>query len=81
MVFADLLTGNAYRVHSLYKAKEHDRITTSMPEDVVQRFDAKPLAGKDLLDLRDRLKFELYESLQPEEEFAILSLESRGSRQ
>ena len=81
MVFADLLSGKTYQVHSVCKAKEHDRITTSMSEDVVQTFDAKPLAEKDLLELRARLKFEVYESLKPEEEFAVLSLESRGSRQ
>jgi hypothetical protein len=81
MVFADLLTGKTYRVHSLYKAKEHDRITTSMPEDVVQTFDAKSLAEKELLELRQRFKFDVSESLKPEEEFAILSLEARGSRQ
>jgi hypothetical protein len=81
MVFADLLTGKTYRVHSLYKAKEHDRITKSMPEDVVQTFDAKELGEKELLALRKKLKFEVNDSLNPEEEFAILSLEARGSRQ
>jgi hypothetical protein len=52
-----------------------------MPEDVVQTFDATSLAEKDLLELRARLKFEVYDSLKPDEEFAILSLESRGNRQ
>src|ERR1700746_3820872 len=74
MVFADLLTGKTYRVHSIYNAKEHDRITKSMPEDVVQTFDAKELGEKELLALRKKLKFEVNDGLNPEEEFAILSL-------
>jgi hypothetical protein len=81
MVFADLLTGKTYRVHSIYNAKEHDRITKSMPEDVVQTFDAKELGEKELLALRKKLKFEVNDGLNPEEESAILSLEARGSRQ
>jgi hypothetical protein len=81
MVFADLLTGSTYRVHSIYIAKELDRVTTSMPEDVVQTFDATRLAETELLDLRDRFKFDLSGGLKPEEEFVILSLDSRGSRQ
>jgi hypothetical protein len=38
MVLVDLLNGETYRVHSIYKAKEHDRMSTLMPEDVAHTF-------------------------------------------
>src|SRR5258707_5627250 len=35
MIFVDLMNGKAYRVHSVHKAKEHDKFIAQMPDDVV----------------------------------------------
>src|ERR1700722_17034925 len=74
MVFVDLLNGRAYRVHSIFKAKENDRFHTAMPEDVVQTFPARPLTDEELAALRERYKFQPDELTGPSEEFAILDL-------
>lgn len=71
-VFVDLLSGKAYRVHSLYKAKENDRAFPEMPEDVVQTLEAKSLSEEELLALRVKHRFELYDGIEPGYEFAIL---------
>lgn len=72
MIFVDLLNGKAYRVHSVYKAKEFDRAGTTMPEDVVQTFPAGSVTEDQLETLRKKHKFEVQEGLGPREEFAIL---------
>jgi hypothetical protein len=74
MIFVDLLSGKAYRVHSIFKAKENDRFYSAMPEDVVQTFPARPLTDEELTALRERYKFQLDQSTGPGEEFAILDL-------
>jgi hypothetical protein len=72
MIFVDLLTGNAHRVHSLYKAKENDRDNAEMPEDVVQTFPVQVLTEEQLVALRKKYNFEVDESLAPDAQFAIL---------
>jgi hypothetical protein len=74
MIFVDLLNGKAYRVHSIFKAKENDRFHSAMPEDVVQTFPARPLTDNELTALRERYKFQPDQNTGPGEEFAILDL-------
>jgi hypothetical protein len=74
MIFVDLLSGRAYRVHSIFKAKENDRFHPAMPENVVQTFAARPLTEEELTKLRERYKFQPDQNTRPGEEFAILDL-------
>jgi hypothetical protein len=72
MIFVDLLNGEAYRVHSLYMAKDFDRAGTTMPEEVVQTFPAGSITEDQLVGLRRKHRFEVTDALCPREEFAIL---------
>lgn len=72
MIFADLLNGKAYRVHSVFKAKEHDRFVEQMPDDVVQTFTAGTLSEDDLTALRKKHKYEVQEGYEPNADFALL---------
>jgi hypothetical protein len=74
MIFVDLLNGNAYLVHSLYKAKENDRMITTMSEDVVHTFPSRSLTDEELATLRERYKFQPDELTRPGLELAILDL-------
>lgn len=71
-VFADLLTGEAYRVHSIYPAKELDRAISTMPEEVAHTFPMRHLTEEELRSLREKHKFQADETLRPQEEFVIL---------
>jgi hypothetical protein len=66
------LSGEAYRVHSLYKAKDFDRSGTQMPEDVMQTFPAGSIPEDQLVALRKKHNFEVHEGLGRREAFAIL---------
>ena len=57
-LFADLRTGETYRVLAVFKARENDRHNSMMPEDVVQTFPAKQLSEQELADLRRQCKWE-----------------------
>jgi hypothetical protein len=72
MIFVDLLTGKTYRVNALYKAKEFDRAGPGMAEDVVHTFPFESLSEEQLIAVRKKYKFEVYEGLAPKEQFAIL---------
>jgi len=72
MIFVDLLNGDSYQVHSLYKAKELDRFSTVMPENVVHTFPSRSLTDEELNTLRERYKFQPDELTQPGEELALL---------
>ncbi len=72
MIFVDLSNGRTYRVHSLYKAKEMDRLHKGMPEDVVHTFPAGSLSDEELAALRKKHHFQPNEQLGPGEQFALL---------
>ena len=50
--FANLRTGETYRVLAVFKARENDRHNSMMPEDVVQTWSASHLSEQELADLR-----------------------------
>jgi hypothetical protein len=72
MIFVDLLNGEAYRVHSLYKAKGLDRSGTTMPEDVVQTFPSGSVTEDQLAALREKHNYQVNNDMLPREDFAIL---------
>lgn len=72
MIFVDLLNGDVYRVHSIYPAREFDRSGKQMPEEVVHTFPLRSLSEEQLIALRKKNKFEVYDDLEPKTEFAIL---------
>jgi hypothetical protein len=73
MRFVDLLTGNAYLVLSIHKAKENDRHNLEMPGDVVQTISAGSLPLAQLESMREKCKIKVGENLKPRREFAVLT--------
>jgi hypothetical protein len=46
MIFVDLQNGNAYRVQSVSRAKDLDKVVSQMPDEVVQTFSAGTISGE-----------------------------------
>lgn len=74
VLFADLLTGEVYSVSSVHKAQQHDRLHSTMPEDVVQTFFSRLLSRSELAAVQTEHDFRPSESVLRGEAFAILDL-------